>query len=74
MGQTKQVHVIRTWFPGTVEESIKTLQDEKLKTAGVVLGESEGGGKLARLGMQELMGLFGRVVTNADGTQQIMTR
>lgn len=74
MGQLKEVTVVRTYLPGTVEERIKNLQDEKLRTAGQVLGETETGGKMARLGMRELMGLFGRVTTNADGIQQIETR
>lgn len=74
MGQVKEVVVTRTYLPGTVEEKILALQEEKLKTAGMVLGESETGTRMAKLGLRDLMGLFGRVVRNADGVDQIALR
>lgn len=60
------------YLPGTVEEKILALQESKLATAGVVLGESQSGGKIERLNLQDLMGLFGRVTHNANGIQQIV--
>ena len=70
-GQTKEVAVIRMYLPGTIEEKILQLQEAKLRTAGLVLGEDESGGKMAPLNMQDVLGLFGRITTNADGVQQI---
>ncbi|ORY82507.1 SNF2 family N-terminal domain-domain-containing protein [Protomyces lactucae-debilis] len=71
LGQNKEVFVQRFFIPGTVEERIVALQEAKLKTAGTVLGEAEGGGRVPRLSLRDIMGLFGTMERNEDGVMQL---
>lgn len=56
LGQTKEVIVRRLVVKETVEQRIRELQERKLKVADAAMGE--GLGRVTRLGMRELMGLF----------------
>src|SRR5579862_9161628 len=56
LGQAKEVFVQRYIVKDTVEQRIRTLQEDKLKVAAAAIGE--GLGRVQRLGTRELMGLF----------------
>ncbi|KAH0542756.1 hypothetical protein FGG08_002895 [Glutinoglossum americanum] len=70
LGQIKEVYVKRFIVKETVEERIKVLQEGKLKVAAAAMGE--GLGRVKRLGMKELMGLFGKVVRGEDGIDMVV--
>lgn len=65
LGQQKEVFITRFVVKTSVEERILALQKEKLKIAQAALGEGEG--KLGKLSVHELVGLFGRVVHDHEG-------
>lgn len=57
IGQTREVLVYKLTIPNTVEDRIIKLQEKKREIAKSALGE---GGKMSKLGMQELLDLFSR--------------
>lgn len=58
IGQAREVKVHRMLIPGTVEDRILTIQENKRAVIGEALNE-EAGKNIARLGVQELAYLFG---------------
>ncbi|KAI9864786.1 MAG: hypothetical protein M1813_002556 [Trichoglossum hirsutum] len=70
LGQTKEVIVRRLVVKETVEQRIRELQERKLKVADAAMGE--GLGRVTRLGMRELMGLFGKVIRGEDGIDMVV--
>ncbi|KAI9782747.1 MAG: hypothetical protein M1839_004735 [Geoglossum umbratile] len=70
LGQTKEVFVQRYIVKETVEQRIRMLQEGKLKVAAAAMGE--GLGRVQKLGMRELMGLFGKVIRGEDGIDMVI--
>ena len=68
-GQTKPVDVARIIVKNSVEERILELQEKKKALAAAALGD-EANGRIGRLTMTELLGLFG-TVTKSGGTMQV---
>lgn len=58
IGQTRNVHVRRVVVPGTVEDRILALQEQKRDIINAALDETAGK-KIGRLGVRELAYLFG---------------
>jgi SNF2 family DNA or RNA helicase len=62
--------VARIIVKDTVEERILALQEQKIALAAAALGD-EPTGRIGRLNIRELVGLFGKVTKNEDGDMQI---
>ena len=69
-GQKKPVDVVRIIIKDTIEERILALQEMKIALANSALGD-EVEGRVGRLSVQELVGLFGTVTRNARGDMQV---
>jgi SNF2 family DNA or RNA helicase len=69
-GQTKDVAVSRIIVKDSVEQRILELQEKKKILAAAALGD-ESEGRIGRLSVQELVGLFGRVTRDADGQLRV---
>ncbi|KAL7267198.1 hypothetical protein RUND412_010225 [Rhizina undulata] len=69
MGQHKEVFITRFIVKNTVEQRILGLQREKQRLADAAMGEGEG--RLGRLSVRELLGLFGRVVDDGQGRMHV---
>ena len=69
-GQTKPVYVTRIIVKDSVEERILALQDKKKILAAAALGDSQDG-RIGRLSLQELVGLFGKVTKDRFGNMRV---
>jgi hypothetical protein len=69
LGQRKDVEVKRLIMTNSVETRMLALQKEKLKIAGIALGE--GDYKLGKLTQKDLMGLFGAVERDDEGRMMV---
>jgi hypothetical protein len=69
-GQTKEVSVARIFVKDTVEERILALQEQKKSLAAAALGDEETG-RIGRLSLTDLVGLFGRVTRDRDGNMMV---
>jgi SNF2 family DNA or RNA helicase len=61
-GQKKPVEVTRIIVKDSVEERILTLQEHKKQISAAALGDNDAG-RLGKLSLQDLIGLFGTVTT-----------
>jgi len=69
-GQKKPVAVARIIVKNTVEERILALQEQKIALADAALGD-EPAGRVGRLSVTELVGLFGTLTKGRYGEIQI---
>lgn len=69
-GQQKPVSVARIIVKDTVEERILALQEQKIILAAHALGD-EASGRVGRLSVRELVGLFGKVTKDEFGGLQV---
>jgi len=69
-GQTKPVSVARIIVKRSVEERILELQEKKKALAATALGD-EAAGRIGRLNLRELVGLFGTVSKGNDGSLRV---
>jgi SNF2 family DNA or RNA helicase len=69
-GQTKPVSVARIIVKESVEERILELQEKKKTLAATALGD-EADGRIGRLNWRELVGLFGTVSKDNDGSLRV---
>jgi SNF2 family DNA or RNA helicase len=61
-GQKKPVSVTRIIVKNSVEERILALQEQKKTVSAAALGD-EASGRIGKLSLKELVGLFGKVTT-----------
>lgn len=54
----------------SVEERILDLQEKKKTLAAAALGD-EASGRIGRLNLRELVGLFGKVTRDRDGNMRV---
>jgi SNF2 family DNA or RNA helicase len=66
IGQHKETHMARLVIKGTVDAAIYALQGDKQRLIGIALSNSQ---RKERIGIQEIMGLFGRYVTKGCNTK-----
>lgn len=62
--------VARIIVKESVEERILALQEQKKALANAALGDEEDG-RIGRLSLRELVGLFGRVTTDLAGNMRV---
>ena len=69
-GQTKDVAVARIIVKNSVEERILDLQEKKKTLAAAALGD-DSNGRIGRLSLRELVGLFGTVTNDGAGNMRV---
>ena len=69
-GQTKSVFVSRIIVKDSVEERILALQEKKKMLAAAALGD-DASGRIGRLNLRELVGLFGTVTSDGYGGMRV---
>ena len=71
-GQKKPVDVARIIVKNSVEERILALQEQKKTLAATALGD-EASGRIGRLTINELIGLFGTITRDREGNMKLET-
>lgn len=69
-GQKKPVDVKRIIVKNSVEERILALQEQKKTLAATALGD-EASGRIGRLTINELLGLFGKITRDREGNMRV---
>ena len=69
-GQKKPVDVVRIIVKNSVEERILALQEQKKTLAATALGD-EAAGRIGRLTVHELIGLFGTITKDREGNIRV---